>query len=255
MSVVLECRDAGYRAGRRWLVSQVSLTVEAGEVLAVAGPNGAGKSTLLGLLAGDLRPSAGAVVLRGRDLSRYRAPELARIRAVLPQASLLQFAFTGRQVVELGRAPWCKDRSADDEKAVAAAMAATEVAALADRSYPSLSGGEASRVCLARVLAQETAVVLLDEPTASLDLRHQELTMTVARGLAARGGAVVAVLHDLNLAAAHADRVAVMDGGRLAAIGAPVDVLTDELLSDVYGHPVAVVTHPRRGCPLVLAGG
>ena len=254
MSAVLECRDLGYRADRRWLVSEVTLAVEAGEVLAIAGPNGAGKSTLLGLLAGDLGPAAGQVRLCGRDVCAYRPPELARLRAVLPQSSVLQFAFTVRQIVELGRAPWAKKPTADDERAVDDAMAVTEVSPFAARSYLSLSAGEAARVCLARVLAQDTSVVLLDEPTASLDLRHQELAMAVARRLAGEGRTVVAVLHDLNLAAAHADRVAVMGAGHLAAIGPPAQVFTDELLSTVYGHPVAVVAHPLRNCPLVLSG-
>ncbi|MGH9153609.1 MAG: heme ABC transporter ATP-binding protein [Acidimicrobiales bacterium] len=252
--VALECRNLGYRVGRRRLVSELTLSVEAGEVLAVVGPNGAGKSTVVGLLAGDHRPSAGEVRLGGRDLRNYRAPELARLRAVLPQSSILSFAFTARQVVEMGRAPWARDRCADDERAVTAAMAATEVLALAARGYPSLSGGEAARVCLARVLAQATPLLLLDEPTASLDLRHQELAMALARRLAGQGTAVVAVLHDLNLAAAHADRVAVMAQGRVAAVGPPAEALTPELLSAVYGHPVAVVAHPRRSCPLVLVG-
>jgi iron complex transport system ATP-binding protein len=253
VSAVLESRGVGYRAGPRWLVSGVSLAVGAGEVLAVVGPNGAGKSTLLGLLAGDLRPSAGEVRLGGRNLRSYRAPELARLRAVLPQSNVLQFSFTARQVVELGRAPWSKKPTAEDERAVSAAMAATEVSCLAARSYLSLSGGEAARVCLARVVAQETLVVLLDEPTASLDLRHQEVSMSLARRLADAGRAVVAVLHDLNLAAAHADRVAVMAEGRLAAAGTPADVLTEDLLTAVYRYQVAVVAHPRGACPLVVA--
>jgi iron complex transport system ATP-binding protein len=254
VSALLECRAVSYRVGDRWLVSEVTLDVEAGQVLAIAGPNGAGKSTLLGLLAGDLRPSAGEVRLGGRALTSYRAPDLARRRAVLPQSSILQFAFTVRQVVELGRAPWSKKFTARDEQAVDAAMAATDVLPFAARNYLSLSGGEAARVSLARVLAQDTPLVLLDEPTASLDLRHQELAMAVARRLADAGRAVIAVLHDLNLAAAHADRVAVMAGGRLAAVGPPAEVLADDLLTTVYGHPVTVVAHPRRNCPLVLAG-
>ena len=253
MTAVLECREAGHRAGGRWLVSDVSLAVEPGEVVAVAGPNGAGKSTLLALLAGDLRPSTGQVLIAGRPISAMRAPELARLRAVLPQSSSVQFAFTARQVVEMGRAPWWgAGSSCTDEEAVDAALAGTAVGALAARRYPSLSGGEAARVSLARVVAQDTAVVLLDEPTASLDLRHQELALTLARRLAAEGRAVVAVLHDLNLAAAHADRVALLDGGRLAALGPPAAVLTGELLTAVYEHPVTVLTHPHRGGPLVL---
>ncbi len=255
MTPRLEGRGLGYRAAGRWLVADVSIAVEAGEVLALVGPNGAGKSTLLALLAGDLRPAAGEVTLDGRPLGSIRSAELARLRAVLPQASVVQFAFTARQVVGLGRAPWARQPGGDDAAAVDAAMAAAGVAHLAGRSYLTLSGGEAARVALARVLAQDAPVVLLDEPTASLDLRHQEAAMAVARGLADAGRAVMVVLHDLNLAAAHTDRMGLMDGGRLVACGPPGDVLRAELLSPLYGIPVAVVPHPRRTCPLVVAGG
>lgn len=265
----LVARDVGYEAGARRLLDGVSVEVRPGEVLALVGPNGAGKSTLLKALAGDLVPTAGGVTLDGRPLHDYPARELALRRAVLPQQTVLQFAFTAREVVEMGRSPHLDDargrgrrgkgrtgeRVAD--RVVAEAMARTETGPLAARVYPTLSGGEQGRVTLARVLAQEAPVLLLDEPTAALDLRHQQLVMEVARELAAGGAAVLAVLHDLNLAASHADRLAVLCGGRLRAVDEPWAVLTEGLLSEVFACPIAVCRHPVRGCPLVLplAGG
>jgi iron complex transport system ATP-binding protein len=235
--------------GRSVLLDGVTLRLAAGELLAVVGPNGAGKSTLVSVLAGDRAPTAGEVRLRGRPLPSYRPRELARLRAVLPQQSVLQFAYTAREVVGLGRAPW--PGSAAGDAAVAAALADTDAAGLAGRTFPTLSGGEQGRVTLARVLAQQTPVVLLDEPTAALDLRHQQLVLRLARRLAAGGRAVLAVWHDLGLAA-RADRVAVLDRGRLVAAGPPEAVLTAELLGAVYRHPVRVVPHPLDGSPLVL---
>jgi iron complex transport system ATP-binding protein len=231
----------------------VSLTLAAGEMLAVVGPNGAGKSTLLSVLAGDLSVGSGMVSVGGRSVRRWRPAELALWRSVLPQHTTVAFPFTVAQVVAMGRAPWAGMTSADeDEKAVAEAMAETEVTEFAERTFGTLSGGERARAALARVLAQRTPVLLLDEPTAALDLRHQDLVLSVAAERARAGAGVLAVLHDLNLAAAHADRVAVVAGGRLRACGPPASVLTSELLTEVYQREVEVLAHPRSGAPLVL---
>lgn len=174
-------------------------------------------------------------------------------RSVLPQHTTVAFPFTVGQVVAMGRAPWARtDRVSEDDAAIAEAMAATEVTSFADRTFSTLSGGERARVALARVLAQRTPILLLDEPTAALDLRHQDLVLSVALERAHAGTAVLAVLHDLNLAAAYADRVAVVADGRLAACGPPAEVLTAELLSEVYQRTVEVFAHPRSGTPLVL---
>ncbi|MFF0183972.1 ATP-binding cassette domain-containing protein [Streptomyces sp. NPDC005244] len=170
-------------------------------------------------------------------------------RAVLPQAAALSFPFTVEEVVRMGRAPWAHTPH-DDDTAVASAMAATEVTGFAPRSFAALSGGERARVALARVLAQR-APLLLDEPTAALDLRHQELVLRVCRERAAAGDAVVVVLHDLGLAAAYADRTAVLCAGRVAAHGPPAEVFTDRLLTDVYRQPVEVLPHPRTGAALI----
>ncbi|MEN8655362.1 heme ABC transporter ATP-binding protein [Streptomyces sp. 21So2-11] len=241
------------RLGAREVLSGIDLTARSGEVLALVGPNGAGKSTLLAALAADLPAAAGEVRIDGRPAPTWSAPELALRRSVLPQSADLSFPFPVEDVVRMGRAPWAgTDREDEDDPAVAEAMAATEVAEFAGRPFSALSGGERARVALARVLAQRAPLLLLDEPTAALDLRHQELVLRICRDRAAAGDAVVVVLHDLGLASAYADRVAVLQGGRVAAEGPPAEVFGEALLSEVYRQPVEVLAHPRTGAPLVL---
>ncbi len=249
----LAARSATYATATRILLQEIDIVLRPGEVVAVIGPNGAGKSTLLKLLAGDLVPTGGDILLDGRPLSRFSAHDLSLRRAVLPQQTILQFAFSAREVVEMGRAPHRERRgSRVAERIVVAAMERTETRSLESRSYPTMSGGEQGRVSLARVLAQDAPILFLDEPTAALDLRHQGLVMEIARELASQGASVLAVLHDLNLAAAYADRLAVLCDGHLVANDEPWAVLTERLLSDVYGCPIAVCPHPVRGCPLVM---
>lgn len=248
--LLAEAEDLHVRLGGRKVLHGVSVPVRAGEVLALVGPNGAGKSTLLGALAADLAPSAGVVRIYGRAATEWSAPELALRRAVLPQAASLSFPFTVEDVVRMGRAPHVGD-PAEDEVAVADAMARAEVAGFALRPFSALSGGERARVALARVLAQRAPLLLLDEPTAALDLRHQELVLRLCRERAHAGDAVVVVLHDLALAAAYAHRVAILRAGRVAADGPPKAVFTEELLSDVYDQAVEVFPHPRTGAVVV----
>ena len=235
------------RRGGRDVVADVSLDVRDGEVLVVAGPNGAGKSTLLAALAGDVRPASGTVEVAGRDVRARSTVELAQQRSVLLQSGPVPFGFTVTEVVAMGRAPWPTDGDH-----VVRALADCEIAHLASRPVSALSGGERARVDLARVLAQDTPLVLLDEPTAALDLRHTEAVMGHARRLAGLGRAVVAVVHDLDLAASYGDRVALLSAGRLVAVGAPADVLRPDVVGDVYGHPVEVLPHPVTGRLLVL---
>ncbi|MFH8987181.1 heme ABC transporter ATP-binding protein [Streptomyces sp. NPDC017940] len=250
--VLAESADLRVRLGGREVLKGVAVRARAGEVLALVGPNGAGKSTLLAALAGDLPADSGTVRVRGRPAADWPARDLALRRAVLPQSATLSFPFPVEDVVRMGRAPWAgTHRADDDDRIVSAAMRATEVEAFAARPFSALSGGERARVALARVLAQRAAVLLLDEPTAALDLRHQELVLRVCRERAAAGDAVVVVLHDLGLAAAYADRAVVLDGGTVAADGAPGDVFDERLLSDVYRQPIEVLAHPRTGTLLV----
>lgn len=239
--------------GGKAVLREVDLPVMAGEVLALVGPNGAGKSTLLAALAGDLPLASGRILLSGQPLNHWRAEELALRRAMLLQQVQLSFPFSVLDVVRMGRAPWSNTTaSALDDELVGYAMSATDVANFAGRKFSELSGGEKARVALARVLAQDTGVLMLDEPTAALDLRHQELVLQVARARAAAGRAVVVVLHDLNLAAGYADKVAVLEKGRLAALGAPGEVLTEDVLSRVYQHGIDVMAHPVTGRTVVL---
>ena len=241
------------RRGERVVLDGVDVTVRAGELVALVGPNGAGKSTLLDVLTGDVAVASGEIRLLDRPMAEWSEAEVARVRAVLPQRPTVGFPFTVTEVVRMGRAPWHRSPQAvDDDRRVAECMATVEVTHLAGRSVLSLSGGEAARVALARVLAQDTPLLLLDEPTAALDIHHEELTLRAVRARVVAGAGAVVVLHDLALAAAHADRVVVLSAGRVAASGAPTDVLLPDLLSDVYRHPVDVVPHPTTGSPLVL---
>jgi iron complex transport system ATP-binding protein len=235
------------------VLAEVDIEVRAGEVLALVGPNGAGKSTLLSVLSGDVSPSAGEVTVDGAPLGSWSTIELAMRRAVLLQQVGMSFPFTVLQMVRMGRAPWAGLEAEDrDDDVVYDAMVATDVLQFAERVFMSLSGGERARAALARVLAQEAPVLLLDEPTAALDIRHQEQVLALARERAAKGDAVVVVMHDLGLAAAHSDRVVILSHGRIRAVGSPDQVMTAELLGEVYECPIELVRNPRTGQLLVI---
>lgn len=252
-SAVIEIQNLGIEINGRTLLSEVDLTLYRGEVMAILGPNGAGKSTLMRAAAGDLAPTHGHVLLDGRPVSSFKARELALRRAVLPQQTILQFAFTAREVVEMGRGERSRRNTRDDdERIIDRAMERTDTLHVQDRTFPTLSGGEQARVTLSRVLSQEAPILLLDEPTSALDLSHQQMVMDVAREIASAGGAVMAILHDINLAAGYADRIAILDHGRLVSLGAPWTALDPELLTNVFDCPIAVAHHPMRNCPLVL---
>ncbi|GAA1052107.1 heme ABC transporter ATP-binding protein [Dietzia natronolimnaea] len=249
---VLSAERVTVRIGGRTLLDAVDLEVYAGEVLALVGPNGAGKSTLLGVVAGDTDPDSGRTVLDGTDLHRWRLGDLARRRALLTQANSVAFPFTVREIVAMGRAPWAAlPEGNDDEEIIEESLAATDTSSLRSRTFPTLSGGEKARASLSRALAQRAGVLLLDEPTAAVDLRHQEIVLELARTVADAGGAVVVVLHDLELAAAWSDRLVMISEGRIRAEGPPDRVLTAELVEEVYQQPVLVDRHPVTGDLLV----
>jgi iron complex transport system ATP-binding protein len=250
---VLQAEAIEVRAGARVLLSEVSLAVVPGEFLAVIGPNGAGKSTLLGALSGDRRLAAGQVRLDDRPLGHWSKRDLAHRRAVLPQHSTVAFDFTGLQVAQLGLLAH-RDRLSEPQMRALAeqALTETEAIAFADRPYTVLSGGERQRVQLARVLAQCDAkwgdadptarpFLLLDEPIAGLDLAHQHAALASARRRAHRGLGVLAVLHDLNMAARYADRVAIVERGRLTALGPTRETLDPVRLSAVFDTPIVRV--------------
>jgi len=255
------------RRGTRTVLHNVDVRVAPGEVLAVLGPNGAGKSTLLAALAGDLPPAVGGVRIGDRDPRQWEPDTLARTRAVLTQSPGISAAFSVRETVELGRLPWrtAATRSRNTE-AVERAMAETGVEGFAGRAVTRLSGGEAQRVHLARVLAQldlpaapndgaPARALLLDEPTDGLDPLHQHLVMRTARAAARQGTAVVAVLHDLALAARYADRVMLLVNGICIACGDVESVMTAAAIEQAYGVHVTVVRDSVTGRPHIITHG
>jgi iron complex transport system ATP-binding protein len=237
---MMNARDIVVRRAGRNLVDGVSLALGEGEFLGLLGPNGAGKSTLLRVLAGEFAPEGGTVEIDGADLKSWRRADLARRRAVLPQHAAVAFDIDARAIVELGRLPHeGRSTRAQDAQVVKDAIDACDAVPLASRGYAALSGGEQQRIQLARALAQiggtPKPLLLLDEPTSSLDLSHQHAVLNLAKRLAAQGGAVLAVLHDLFSASLHCRRVAVLERGRLVAHGTPEDALTPDLVRRVFG--------------------
>ncbi len=250
---MLNIRNMSYYIGKIPLVRDVSLDVHEGELVVLVGANGAGKTTMLRLIAGELRPSAGQISIRGRQLDRYRMRDLALERAVMRQHIYMSFDFTTYEVVMMGRHPHIRSgETQTDRQVVSDVLDKTETTHLSDQFYATLSGGEKARVTLARVLAQQTPILLLDEPTGAMDLRHQQLTMQLARAVADEGGAVLAVLHDLNLAAMYADRMGLMQHGELVALGEPRAVLNAENIQSVFNLPVHIMEHPNQKCPLIV---
>lgn len=233
----------------------VDLSLAAGQFAALLGPNGSGKSTLLRLMLGRLKPASGEVRLLGRPVSAVDGPERARQVGYLPQEVSATYPFTVAEVVVMGRWPHLAFglESAHDLDVARACLERTETAHLAERSFGTLSGGEKQRVLLASVLAQEPRILLLDEPTAALDIHHQHEVMELLAGLADEGLAVCVVTHDLNLAARYCPQIWLLHDGRVAASGAPEAVLRAEVLSQVYGERLRVVADPDLGGPLVLS--
>jgi len=254
MRLVAEGVSVGY--GGRAVVGPVDLRAESGEVVGLIGPNGAGKSTLLRGLTGVLPLISGRVLCDGQPLDSLSARERARRIAFVPQSEPTLFDFTVRDVVLMGRHPHVSARrgeTAADHDAAARAMAATDTLHLAERSVTALSGGEHRRALIARALAQDAPIVVLDEPAAHLDIAHQSTVLTGLRRLAeTRGVAVIAAVHELNLAAEFCHRLVLLSGGRVVAEGSPERVLTPEVIGAAYGARVCVTQSPATGRPLVV---
>lgn len=257
---MIEARSVSVSIGRKTIVSDVDFTAQPREITAIVGPNGSGKTTLMRALSGEIGYS-GSISINGRDLAAMKPWQAATLRAVLPQATSLSFPFTVREIVALGLTSGRSGTLAgEDARLPERALARVDLDGFAGRYYQELSGGEQQRVQLARVLCQVWAPVLdgvpryllLDEPVSSLDIKHQLVIMRIARDYASRGGGVVAILHDLNLTAMFADRVAVMSDGELAASGPTRDVLQDRLLGRVFGCPLKVGRVPPGDAPFVL---
>jgi len=242
--------------GTTRVLEDVSLSVPHGELLGLVGPNGAGKTTLLRAVNGTLGPDTGRVLIRGDQVGELSAAAVARRIATVPQDTTVSFDFSVREVVSMGRHPHTPRFGADpDPRAVDRALERTGVADLADRSVGQVSGGERQRVLIARALAQDTPVVALDEPTASLDVNHQVATMDLIRDLVAEGRTAVAAIHDLDLAARYCDAIAVLSGGSILARGRPEAVLTEEVIRAAFDADAVVAENPVTGSPLVTALG
>jgi iron complex transport system ATP-binding protein len=258
MSAMIKATEAVVRINGRNILDRVSLTVEPGEIVTLVGPNGAGKSTLLRLLSGELRPFGGRMTLKGRPIESFSAHALSQHRAVLSQHTNVVFPFTVAEIVRMGANPAKSSRTVD--AAVAETMAECDVTHLAEQSVTRLSGGEQQRVHLARTLLQiktaddpsEPKLLLLDEPTASLDLGHQLRVLELVKRLAASGSGIVVVIHDLNLAAMLATRVAMMKRGFVVATGSPGDVIASDIIETVFGVTNSVGILPAGEVPFVL---
>ena len=239
-----------YTPDQTLILDDISIDLSPGQWIGILGPNGAGKSTLLRIMAGVLPASTGVVRFAGKALEQWSNRERARQLAFLPQRTDLSFPFQVREVVALGRAPhlerWQSEGVADEDF-IQRAMQLTEVAQLADRQVTTLSGGEFQRVMLARALAQNPAFLLLDEPTTSLDMRHQFALADILTSLVQQGVTVVSVLHDLNLAAAACDSLVLLHAGRVHAAGPPRGVLTVEAIRAVYEVDIALGENPETG--------
>jgi iron complex transport system ATP-binding protein len=253
---MLQIKDLIIHYGDTRVVDQVSLSVNPGEVVALIGPNGAGKTSLVRGISGVTELNGGQVTYQGQDLISIKPPVRARIMAVVPQVSFVGGAYTVEQVVTMGRTAhmsWLGRPGEEDSRQVEQAMQVTKTKLLADRRIAELSGGEQQRVMLARALAQDTPLLVLDEPTSHLDLQHQGTILSLVKEQSrVRQLAVLMVLHDLNLVSLFADKAALMVGGCIHAWGDPADVLTEEIIGKAYQTELDVIPHPRTANPIIL---
>ncbi|WP_370414209.1 ABC transporter ATP-binding protein [Streptomyces fradiae] len=254
----LRTRELTLAYEERTVVHELDLAIPDGKVTVIVGPNACGKSTTLRALGRLLKPKGGAVLLDGEELAKLPTKRVAQNIGLLPQTPVAPEAISVGDLVARGRQPhqaWWKQWSEEDERAVVDAMARTDVTTLADRSVDELSGGQRQRVWIAMALAQETDLLLLDEPTTYLDIAHQVEVLDLVRRLnRARGRTIVLVLHDLNQAARYADHLVAMKSGHVVAEGAPDEVVTADLVRDVFGLDSVVVPDPVTGSPLVVPG-
>lgn len=255
MDKILSLKKVGFRYGSTWALRNISLDVDAGELVGVLGPNGSGKSTLLKVTDGILQPHEGVVALKGREIGDYTRADLAREIAMVPQENHFHFSFSSLEVVLMGRFAHMGLLQFEGERDMTVAYEAMEAAQcidLAERAIHELSGGEKQRVMLARALAQEPSLILLDEPTSFLDLRYKKEIFDLLWSLTREKGlSLMAVSHDLDLSARYCDKMVLLRRGEVFLEGSPGDVLTAENVEAVYGCRVAVDRNPATGTPRV----
>lgn len=260
----IKVKNLKLKIEKKTLLEDISFEVRTGEVIVILGANGAGKSTLLKALCGDLKPAEGKIFFNNRELNDWKNKDLSKIRAILPQSFELNFPFKANEVALLGRTPHINfSESERDFKIVENALKKVQATELAERFYPTLSGGEKQRIQLARVISQiwekqanVPRYLLLDEPTAGLDLAHQHLTLQTARDFANNGSAVVAVLHDLNLAAQYATKILILRDGKVYAFDEPARVFNSELIEKVFGIEVYITKHLKDyDFPVIIPTG
>ena len=250
----VSAQDLAYQVEAQWLLDGVNLRVDRGEMVGLIGPNGAGKSTLLRAISGILRCQDGAVTLEGKDIANMTAKDVAAGLALVPQIAPYTHGFTSMELVLMGRYPHLGRFQVEgnaDEQIARDAMAMTETDRFANRTLDTLSGGERQRVFVARALAQQPRILLLDEPTSNLDVLHQLMVLDLIRQLVDEGLTAVAAFHDLSMAARYSDTLAVMSGGKVIANGPPEDVLNPELIETVFKVKAAVYKDPVTGCATV----
>lgn len=247
---MLKASNVHFCIRQRPIVDEVSLELNPGEILAILGPNGAGKSTFFKILSGELRCKHGAIGYNGHDIHRLKSKELAAVRAVMPQHTQVNFPFTVQEVVELGL---ISTRAKDPSNLIHEVLEATNTFHLRDRVFNTLSGGEKQRVQLARVLVQiwETKpfprYLLLDEPTSSLDIAQQHAVLKILKTLKSRNIGILVILHELNLAAQYADKIALLKDGAVAKAGTVEEVLEEKILAHVFDHPIQLISNPVTG--------
>ncbi len=250
---MIELEQVGYRINGKWLVRDINLSIKNGLLWGFVGPNGAGKSTLLRLISGELIPTTGEIRLFGKPINSYEPKELARLRAYLQQKRDVNFPFTAFEVVLFGRYPYLNGtkETASDIAIADKALRHVEAEMFSERLYGTLSGGESSRVDVARILAQTPGLLLLDEPTNHLDPRHQVQILNLCKKICDQGKTVITAIHDLNLASMYADQLLMLKNGVSVACGSPKSVLTQNMLTDTYDISFNILTHPN-GFPCVM---
>ena len=250
---MVKLENVGYQIGKQWLVRNINVTIENGALWGLVGPNGAGKSTLLRLISGELLPTTGEIRIFDKPIRSYAPKELARLRAYLQQKRDINFPFTSLEVALFGRHPYLNGtkETLNDVSIARGALQRVEANMFEERLYPTLSGGEASRVDVARILTQVPDLFLLDEPTNHLDPRHQVRILNLCKTICSRGKTVITAIHDLNLASMYADQLLLLKDGRSVALGPPKTVLTLSQLSETYDISFDILAHPD-GYPWVM---